>query len=77
MITLIFATNWEVGLQAAFFCAFEFLFVCLVEKRVEVSEYFKHYLNGLFGWFENSLDRSRILDFPNRYQAFLVNFKKG
>ena len=69
MITLIFATNWEVGLQAAFFCAFEFLFVCLVEKRVEVSEYFKHYLKGLFGWFEKSLEKSRILDDLKTFQT--------
>ena len=45
------------------FCAFEFFFVRLAEKRIEVSEYFQHYLDRLFGWFENSPNKSRILDF--------------
>ena len=51
-----------------FFGAFDF-FVCLIEKRVEVYEYFQHYLDGLFGWFEKSLDKSRILDDFKTFQT--------
>ena len=63
-----------------FFGAFD-SFVCLIEKRVEVSEYFQHYLDGLLGWFEKYLDKSRILDDFRTFQTvskiFLVKFKKG
>lgn len=51
-----------------FFGAFD-SFVCLIEKRVEVSEYFQHYLDGLLGWFEKSLDKSRILDDFKTFQT--------